>query len=450
MNDSFYVQGQKPAEDKRLKNGVPYTSVADANATIPKKDRYMTLEVGIRIAGVTFIYWWKDGLEDYNLVLKEDGSGSGNLPSVLIFKDVVPTVADLDTISNPETGWVYGVESDGALYVYIKDYNGQIGNNIWKNLGVAVDLRDYVKNSDLTTALNGYAKKDGSNLTLPTFRDNLNIQVSATNLAKNSKGLVNSNSYWIRDVESTKVLESGKTYTVKVWTKTVNQNTNAYFSLGDQTGHLVNLTKISPTEFVGKVVMPRDSNGNLVLFRQPNDSSFYQFEAIKIVEGDMITKDWSPSPDDAAPVNFITQGEAESTTAPSVETNKAVSNWSLWKWWQKAIQYLFLQPTTANTTPNKDWSDGLVRWFTNKDGVNKQFLFDGDIVRRIDGTFNPPTQAQMTTLGLKRGDYYQCTTTMQRAIYNGQQLIEWTVTTTEFNAMSADQKNAVKNLSVSI
>ena len=65
----------------------------------------------------------------------------------------------------------------------------------------------------------------------------------------------------------------------------------------------MNITKISPTEFVGKVVMPRDSNGNLVLFRQPDDSPWYQFEAIKIVEGDMITNDWSPSPDDAAVVS---------------------------------------------------------------------------------------------------------------------------------------------------
>lgn len=350
MNDSFYVQGQKPAEDKRLKNGVPYTSVADANATIPKKDRYMTLEVGIRIAGVTFIYWWKDGLEDYNLVLKEDGSGSGNLPSVLIFKDVVPTVADLDTISNPETGWVYGVESDGALYVYIKDYNGQIGNNIWKNLGVAVDLRDYVKNSDLTTALNGYAKKDGSNLTLPAFRDNLNIQVSATNLAKNSKRFIDSNSYLIRDVEVSKVLESGKTYTVKVWTRANNQNTNAYFSIGDQTGHLVNLTKISPTEFVGKIVMPRDSNGSLVLSRQPDDSSWYQFEAIKIVEGDMITKDWSPSPDDAPVISFATEGEVENNTPPASENSKAVSLFGLWKWWAKRKIEVLLKNFTEATT----------------------------------------------------------------------------------------------------
>lgn len=49
----------------------------------------------------------------------------------------------------------------------------------------------------------------------------------------------------------------------------------------------------------------------------------------------------------AAPINFINQAEAESTTAPSAETNKVVSNWSLWKWWQKAIQYLYF--TTYNS-----------------------------------------------------------------------------------------------------
>lgn len=331
--------------------------------------------------------------------------------------------------------------------------------------GLTVELRYNPNNNKLdilkfnSAGGDDYANKQGSNIALPAFRDNLNIQVSATNLAKNSKGLVNSNSYWIRDVEVSKVLESGKTYTIKVWTKNVNQNTSAYFSIGDQTGHLVNLTKISPTEFVGKITMPRNSNGNLVLFRQPDDSSWYQFEAIKIVEGDMITKDWSPSPDDAAAISFATEGEVESNTPPSSENNKAISLFGLWKWWAKMKLEVLLKNFTEATTIATNGQLFSITGLSDKsadstyykilaqDSSGKVATVD-NVSRRYDGTFNPPTQAQLTSLGIRRGDFYQNTTTNQRAMYNGNQLIEWTVTTAEYNALSTDQKNAVKNLSI--
>lgn len=174
-----------------------------------------------------------------------------------------------------------------------------------------------------------------------------------------------------------------------------------------------------------------------------------------ITAGDNITIDKSDPKNpkisaSATQMVFATQLEMENQTPPDSENSKAVSLFGLWKWLHKAVKYIYLQPSTANTVPNKDWTDGARRYFTDKNGVNQQYLFDGDLVRRIDGTFNPPTQAQLTSLGLKRGDYYQCTTTMQRAIYNGSQLIEWTVTTAEYNDLSTDQKNAVKNLSIVI
>ena len=79
LNDSIRVQGGKPVEDKRLNNGVVYNSVIQANTLIAKTDRYPTLEVAIKIGGATFIYWYKEGIENSDLVLKQEGGGGGVL-----------------------------------------------------------------------------------------------------------------------------------------------------------------------------------------------------------------------------------------------------------------------------------------------------------------------------------------------------------------------------------
>jgi hypothetical protein len=66
--------------------------------------------------------------------------------------------------------------------------------------------------------------------------------------------------------------------------------------------------------------------------------------------------------------------------------------------------------------------------------------------------------ASVTDLaGMKRGDCYIQTTNgsstgteVQRALFNGIQLTEWTVTTTIWNSLSTDQKNAVKLMQITI
>ena len=79
LNDSIRVQGGKPVEDKRLNNGVVYNYVLQANTLIAKTDRYPTLEVAIKTGGVTFIYWYKEGIENSDLVLKQEGGAVTNL-----------------------------------------------------------------------------------------------------------------------------------------------------------------------------------------------------------------------------------------------------------------------------------------------------------------------------------------------------------------------------------
>lgn len=95
-------------------------------------------------------------------------------------------------------------------------------------------------------------------------------------------------------------LKADNEYIVKIWLKGI-QNDNAYFTLGDQRGFLVNLERTFSSatniEFTGKIKMPRDNSGELVLLREPVDESWYQFEKIKIEKGNKPT-DYTPAPED--------------------------------------------------------------------------------------------------------------------------------------------------------
>lgn len=179
LNDSIRVQGGKPVEDKRLNNGVVYTSVTQANALIAKTDRYPTLEVAIKIGGATFIYWYKDGVENSDLVLKQEGGGGeGTLPSIMIFKDTVPTYNDLQAVTGQEQGWVYGVVSQGKLYVWIEDYGGIAGNNIWKDMGVTVDFSNYYTREEVDDLLEDYVVSDFLNTYFYTKEQSNNRYIS--------------------------------------------------------------------------------------------------------------------------------------------------------------------------------------------------------------------------------------------------------------------------------
>ena len=77
-----------------------------------------------------------------------------NLTSAFVFKGTVATVSELTNISNPQNGWVYKVTDTEAEYAYD-------GTN-WIELGTVyeVDLTEYAKKSDVTTALADYVLEE--------------------------------------------------------------------------------------------------------------------------------------------------------------------------------------------------------------------------------------------------------------------------------------------------
>lgn len=132
----------------------------------------------------------------------------------------------------------------------------------------------------------------------------------------------------------------------------------------------------------------------------------------KIKSGQSIKLYYSASQDAILPlllssdatITFATQSEMESQTPPSTENNKAVSLYGLWKW-DKKKNYVYINQTTANTVPNKMWSDGTALWFTNGSGVNKkQALVDSSppidkiALLTSSGTLKPITNVPINPL----------------------------------------------------
>ena len=66
LSDSIRVGQQKPLEDKYFNELVPYTSITQVNTLLPKAVRHIGLTVNINGEE----YWYKNGIEDSNLILK--------------------------------------------------------------------------------------------------------------------------------------------------------------------------------------------------------------------------------------------------------------------------------------------------------------------------------------------------------------------------------------------
>lgn len=131
LNDNIRANIAKPLEDKRMNNGVPYTSVAQANSLLnPVVDRYESLEVVIGTPSNWSIYWYKGGTADPDLILKEEGgAGLGvwdntktySKDDAVLYEDPVGYYT-LYVAKQPSTGAVpptstgdWGVVNDGAL-----------------------------------------------------------------------------------------------------------------------------------------------------------------------------------------------------------------------------------------------------------------------------------------------------------------------------------------------
>ena len=124
------------------------------------------------------------------------------------------------------------------------------------------------------------------------------VQIGGRNLALNSKGVIDSNSYWIRDFDLSEPLKTGEKYVVSVDTVVPNQNPSAVFVINDGVGNQIAvINSISSTKFQAFFTYSGAGASKLVFFKFPDDGTWYQFKQLKIERGTRAT-DWTPAPED--------------------------------------------------------------------------------------------------------------------------------------------------------
>jgi len=113
INDNFQLDAPKHL-DNRTGN---YSSVAEANASIPQQFRVQGLEVVVITAGQAIKYYYRDGVADGDLVIMPTGGGGGSVA----FADITGQPSDnanLDAVLDTKGDMfksVYDTDNDGIV-----------------------------------------------------------------------------------------------------------------------------------------------------------------------------------------------------------------------------------------------------------------------------------------------------------------------------------------------
>jgi len=113
INDNFQLDAPKHL-DNRTGN---YSSVAEANASIPQQFRVQGLEVVVITAGQAIKYYYRDGVADADLVIMPTGGGGGSVA----FADITGQPSDnanLDAVLDTKGDMfksVYDTDNDGIV-----------------------------------------------------------------------------------------------------------------------------------------------------------------------------------------------------------------------------------------------------------------------------------------------------------------------------------------------
>lgn len=134
LSDSIRVGQQKPLEDKYFNELVPYTSITQVNTLLPKSVRHIGLTVNINGEE----YWYKDGIEDSNLVLKVP-----NIDTFLGGKLNKPTTTS-NTASYP---FVVGEDGNGNS---ARLPAGDLGKNFFNSDLSNTTARNHTMNAGVT------------------------------------------------------------------------------------------------------------------------------------------------------------------------------------------------------------------------------------------------------------------------------------------------------------
>lgn len=130
LSDNVKVSAPKPVESKYLNINTPYSSISEVNLNIPSGERYSGLTVNI--LGVE--YWYKNGVDDNNLVVKlsEGGDKNNRYSKQIVTGDTYLTTGCsyviLVNAANPVTIYLPQIPFDG-MGLIVKDISGNALNN---------------------------------------------------------------------------------------------------------------------------------------------------------------------------------------------------------------------------------------------------------------------------------------------------------------------------------
>lgn len=135
VSDSIRVGQQKPLEDKYFNELVPYTSTSQVNTLLPKADRHIGLTVNINGEE----YWYKDGIEDSNLVLKVNNIDTSNLvpytgatQDVNISSNYFKTSKGFDFTFNKDNYFRSYYDGEGFMLDFVSKDDGVFGSTNFK------------------------------------------------------------------------------------------------------------------------------------------------------------------------------------------------------------------------------------------------------------------------------------------------------------------------------
>lgn len=135
-------------------------------------------------------------------------------------------------------------------------------------------------------------------------------------------------------------------------------------------GSPLNLSASKNTEIAGK----ENASNKVTAWSTAPDNTHYPSEKLVKDSLDLIKP--------------ATQAEAESQTAPTVESNKYITTFSLWKWLQ-SLTYIILKPNFTTAIANRLRSDGNRPYYANNSAVERGLAYDDEKMNlpSTNGTF---------------------------------------------------------------
>jgi hypothetical protein len=167
IQDTFHVNAPKSADSRYLKNGnTPYSSVADANATILSFYRH----VGLTVLIGTQEYWYKTGTANGNLILKDTGGA---------------------TPINPNSPITYNTSTgDIAITQANSGQNGYLSNTDWSTFNSKIAAVGFKKAGSLLGTRKNVNFIEGTNVTLSVAdnsgTDTVDITINSSGSGSNS------------------------------------------------------------------------------------------------------------------------------------------------------------------------------------------------------------------------------------------------------------------------